>query len=197
MNQALAEPDAAKYETVRCARSAAILPPMIHRGSSVKWNEFGAPKAPALHNCRSFAFSQSHCGFGLPRLSDRVANSLSLTSILYFLAAVAPVPCMSGSEGDHASASNLGVSLCRVPMSTDKAELPARHPIKGVIVSVRTDKQALLVKHEEIPGVMRAMTMLLKTDAATLQRVTKGQKITGLLVRKNDGWWIESVTVIP
>jgi len=36
---------------------------------------------------------------------------------------------------------------------------PRRHPIKGVIVDVRTDRQALPVKHEAIPGVMRAMTM--------------------------------------
>lgn len=82
-------------------------------------------------------------------------------------------------------------------MSADKVEIPVRHPIKGVIVGVRTDKQALLVKHEEIPGVMRAMTMLLKTDPTTLQRVAKGQKITGLLLQKDDGWWIESVTVTP
>jgi len=40
---------------------------------------------------------------------------------------------------------------------------------------------------------MRAMTMLLKTDADTLKRATKGQAITGLLVRKADGWWIEAV----
>lgn len=76
--------------------------------------------------------------------------------------------------------------------SGDKAE-PKRHPLKGVIVDVLADKQALLVKHEAIPGVMRAMTMQLKTDAETLQTVKKGQAITALLVRKADGWWIESV----
>lgn len=76
--------------------------------------------------------------------------------------------------------------------SGDKAE-PKRHPLKGVIVEVLADKQALLVKHEAIPGVMRAMTMQLKTDAETLQTVKQGQAITALLVRKADGWWIESV----
>lgn len=170
---------------------------MIHRGLSVKWNEFSVPKAPRSTIVARPHFLNSIAVFGLPSQSDRVTNSPSLTPILFSLAAMAPVPCMSGPEADHASARNLDVSFCRVPMSTDKAEIPARHPITGVIVGVRTDKQALLVKHEEIPGVMRAMTMLLKTDPATLQRVTKGQKITGLLVRKDDGWWIESVTVIP
>lgn len=80
---------------------------------------------------------------------------------------------------------------------TEPQSPPARHPIKGVIVAVRADKQALLVKHEEIPGVMRAMTMLLKTDPTTIGRVAKGQAITGLLSRRDDGWWIESIKVTP
>lgn len=73
------------------------------------------------------------------------------------------------------------------------AKAPARHPLKGVVVDIRADRSALLVKHEEIPGVMRAMTMLLKVDAPTLAAAKKDQAITGLLVRKPDGWWLEEV----
>ncbi|HRP05566.1 MAG TPA: copper-binding protein [Opitutaceae bacterium] len=124
-----------------------------------------------------------------------MARSLSITSIPLYLTALAP--CIANPHVDYAAASDFTGSPSCVRMSADKVEIPVRHPIKGVIVGVRTDKQALLVKHEEIPGVMRAMTMLLKTDPTTLQRVAKGQKITGLLLRKDDGWWIESVTVIP
>jgi hypothetical protein len=40
---------------------------------------------------------------------------------------------------------------------------------------------------------MRAMTMLLKVDAPTLAAAQKDQAITGLLVRKPDGWWLEEV----
>jgi len=68
-----------------------------------------------------------------------------------------------------------------------------RHPLKGVVVDVMADRGALLVKHEEIPGVMKAMTMLLKVDAAALASVKKGDAVTGLLVRKADGWWLEAV----
>jgi hypothetical protein len=69
------------------------------------------------------------------------------------------------------------------------------HPLKGVVVDVLADKSALLVKHEEVPGVMKAMTMLLKVDAETLKSpaATKGAAITGLLVRKADGWWLEDI----
>jgi Cu/Ag efflux protein CusF len=81
-----------------------------------------------------------------------------------------------------------------MPEKSDQAKAaPARHPLKGVIVDVVADKTSLLVKHEEIPGVMRAMTMLLKVTESELKSVQKGQAVTGLLVRKPDGWWLEEV----
>jgi hypothetical protein len=78
-------------------------------------------------------------------------------------------------------------------VSAETKDAPKRHPLKGIVIDVLADKSALLVKHEEIPGVMKAMTMLLKVDADTLKSpaATKGAAITGLLVRKADGWWLE------
>ena len=73
------------------------------------------------------------------------------------------------------------------------ASAPTGHPLKGVIVEVVAEKKALLVKHEEIPGVMRAMTMLLKVDAPTLAAAQKGQAITATLLKKSDGWWLENL----
>lgn len=64
------------------------------------------------------------------------------------------------------------------------------HPLKGVVVDVMTDKSALLVKHEEIPGVMRAMTMMFLVDAETLGRVKKGDAITGQMGRDENKKWI-------
>ena len=74
---------------------------------------------------------------------------------------------------------------------------PQRHPLKGVVVDVLADKSALLVKHEAILGVMKAMTMLFQVDAATLKSpaATKGAVITGFLVRKTDGWWLVEAAV--
>jgi Cu/Ag efflux protein CusF len=72
------------------------------------------------------------------------------------------------------------------------ADKPAAklHPLKGVVVDVMTDKSALLVKHEEIPGVMRAMTMMFLVDAETLGRVKKGDAITGQMGRDENKKWI-------
>lgn len=77
--------------------------------------------------------------------------------------------------------------------SAAPAEQPAGHPLKGVVVKVVAERSALLVKHEEIPGVMKAMTMLLKVDAATLESAKTGQAVTGTLVKKDDGWWLLDV----
>lgn len=83
------------------------------------------------------------------------------------------------------------------PGASLPAPAPVGHPLRGVVVDVFADKQALLVKHEEIPGVMRAMTMLLKVDAAVLPTVAKGQAITATLVKKSDAWWLENVQPVP
>lgn len=64
------------------------------------------------------------------------------------------------------------------------------HPLKGVVVDVLTEKSALLVKHEEVPGVMRAMTMMFLVDAETLGRVKKGDAITGQMGRDENKKWI-------
>ena len=81
--------------------------------------------------------------------------------------------------------------------SAAKPAQPAGHPLRGVILEVMPAKQALLVDHEEIPGVMRAMTMLLKVDAPTLAAAKKGQAITATLVRLEDGWWLRDVVAAP
>jgi Cu/Ag efflux protein CusF len=76
------------------------------------------------------------------------------------------------------------------------AEQPKAHPVKGVIMGVMADKTALLVKHEEVPGVMRAMTMMFKVEPAVLEKVQRGDAIKGLMSRRTDGWWLHEVKVI-
>jgi Cu/Ag efflux protein CusF len=75
----------------------------------------------------------------------------------------------------------------------DKVEAPAGHPLKGVVIDVVADKKSLLVKHEEIPGVMKAMTMLLRVDEATLASVKKGDAITATLTNEDGAWWLREV----
>lgn len=89
-------------------------------------------------------------------------------------------------------------SSCLAPkLPVAEAAVEAGHPLRGVIVAVLPEKSALLVQHEEIPGVMAAMTMLLKVDAPTLATAKKDQAITATLIKKADGWWLESVQTSP
>lgn len=83
-----------------------------------------------------------------------------------------------------------------VTSAASAAPAPAaakRYPLKGVVVDILADQSSLLVKHEEIPGYMMAMTMMFKVDDATLKAATKGQAITGTLVERDDGFWLEDV----
>jgi Cu/Ag efflux protein CusF len=76
------------------------------------------------------------------------------------------------------------------------AEQPKAHPVKGVIMGVMTDRTALLVKHEEVPGVMRAMTMMFKVEPAVLEQVKRGDAIRAKMQRRTDGWWLLDVEVV-
>ncbi len=77
--------------------------------------------------------------------------------------------------------------------ATEKTAAVQRHPLRGVITSVVTEKSAFMVKHEEIPGVMRAMTMMFQVDAATLKAFKTGDAITGLMSRQGTIWKLEDV----
>jgi Cu/Ag efflux protein CusF len=82
--------------------------------------------------------------------------------------------------------------------ATKKTSSPGqRHPLKGVVTGVDANLSAIRVKHEEIPGVMRAMTMLFKVDAATLKAVKTGDAITALMNREEGEWRLHEVKVVP
>ena len=90
----------------------------------------------------------------------------------------------------------LSPALVAAEKSAAPAEAPAapkRHPLRGVITSVMADKSAFMVKHEEIPGVMRAMTMMFKVDEATLKAFKAGDALTGLMSRQGSTWVLEDV----
>jgi Cu/Ag efflux protein CusF len=74
---------------------------------------------------------------------------------------------------------------------------PATHPLKGIVMGILPEKTSLLVKHEEIPGVMRAMTMMFKVEPAVLEKIKRGDAITALMSRRDDGWWLTEVAVVP
>lgn len=78
------------------------------------------------------------------------------------------------------------------PAPGAQAEKPAPtfHPLTGVVTEVMAERSALMVKHDEIPGVMRAMTMMFRVEADVLAKVKKGDAIKALMGRDEDRKWI-------
>ena len=59
------------------------------------------------------------------------------------------------------------------------------------------DRDALLVAHEKVPGVMMAMTMAFQVDRRVLDLVKPDQEITGRMERRDDGkWWLFSIRIV-
>lgn len=96
-----------------------------------------------------------------------------------------------GLAGPLSGAATPGAPAAAAPAAA------ARHPLRGVVTGIMEDRSALLVKHEEIPGVMRAMTMMFQVDAATLKAVKPGDTVTGLMSRRDNRWILEEVKVGP
>jgi len=93
-----------------------------------------------------------------------------------------------------------GKEVCCCNAADEVAAKPAahatRHPLRGVIVAVHAEESALMVKHEEIPGVMRAMTMQFKVDAAALKIARKGATITAEMSWQGNEWWLHDMKVV-
>jgi Cu/Ag efflux protein CusF len=90
----------------------------------------------------------------------------------------------------------LGIALLFAGCARES--VPADAPeVRGVVQDLRPGNGTILVKHEDIPGVMPAMTMAFRVDENTLRRVQLNQAITARLVRREDGFWLVEVEAAP
>lgn len=139
-----------------------------------------------------------------------VVGVLALTSFA-MSAPAAGCCCSGGCQGGMGQGKGMmmgrgmGGGCCRAGQEmapTAAGEKPKgdsaakRHPLRGVIVAVHADTSELRVKHEAIPGVMRAMTMMFKVDPATIQTAKAGQTITAQMSREDGNWWLHDVKVV-
>ncbi len=120
---------------------------------------------------------------------------LRLTLLALSLAA-APIATFACDCGKSAKPASSLTALTADAKPADKSA-PKKHPLKGIVTALLPADSALMVKHEEIPGVMKAMTMMLTVDPSVLDRVKKGDAITALLYRDAEGTWrLDDVKVI-
>jgi Cu/Ag efflux protein CusF len=123
-----------------------------------------------------------------------VKNQLLFSALLSFAPIFAFANLSKSGSGECSQGQVVFCSVTDTPLAS--AETVKRHPLRGVITAVYADRGSIMVKHEEIPGVMRAMTMLFRVDAATLKSAEKGQTITAMMSRQSDEWWLHDVKVV-
>ncbi len=71
------------------------------------------------------------------------------------------------------------------------------HPLRGVVSQVLAEKKLVLIKHEEIPGFMKAMTMAFHVPESIFTRLRSGTLVAATLLPKQpDGWHLTEVRVL-
>jgi hypothetical protein len=80
-----------------------------------------------------------------------------------------------------------------LPCDEDDAQAVRGFPMKGRIVSVVKERGSLIVQHNEIPGVMRAMTMELQADPDVLAAAAPNRELLARIERRGKSWWIFGV----
>jgi protein SCO1 len=82
-------------------------------------------------------------------------------------------------------------TACKPAGSADKAAAttpdPKRHSLTGEIIKADADRLTLLVKHDEIPGYMPAMTMEFAVTIGDVLNAHEGQRIRAEMVQRDDG----------
>ncbi len=71
-----------------------------------------------------------------------------------------------------------------------------RYELRGTVVSVDKAQRQAVIEHEEIPGLMHAMTMPFNVrEDWVLEALAPGQSVEAALVVKGDRSWIEDVRI--
>ena len=86
----------------------------------------------------------------------------------------------------------LGAGGCRpAPSPAAPAAAPAerRYPLTGEVVAVDVPRKVLVVQHDEIPGLMPAMTMEFGVAASDVAAFKPGQRLRADLVPGGQGDW--------
>lgn len=92
----------------------------------------------------------------------------------------------------------VGIVSCkkseRPAPAEESSELPeGYHVLTGTVVSINADRGTLLVQHDEISGVMPAMTMEFHVAPGDVRAVREGLPIQAVMYQMSDGFWLERI----
>ncbi|PAW65572.1 MAG: hypothetical protein B9S34_10655 [Opitutia bacterium Tous-C1TDCM] len=72
-----------------------------------------------------------------------------------------------------------------------------RHALRGKVEGKLADDRLLLVKHEDIPGFMPAMTMAFRAPDPLYHALAAGTVLTAEMFWREDEWWLDRIRVLP
>ena len=99
-----------------------------------------------------------------------------------------PVSCVA--RGMVVSA--LAVLLACAPRPAGR-----RYELRGQVLSVHPERREIVIRHEDIPGFMPAMTMPFSVkDEALLEGRVPGDRVEGTLVVTEDNAWLERIVKV-
>jgi protein SCO1/2 len=83
--------------------------------------------------------------------------------------------------------------------SKDAEESPANspsHPIRGEVVAIDSASSRIAISHQEIPGLMKAMTMPFRVkNSSLLKTIVVGDSIEGALVVSKRETYLDTLSV--
>lgn len=125
----------------------------------------------------------------------KLRTSLALVSILgafSFAASNALAHCGSCGVGGEEKAEH----SCAVSCESECCE-ESGNALTGEVVNIKADRHMVVVKHDEIEGVMAAMTMgFAVPEDFDLSTLKKGDHITARMVSDDNGYMIKFITVV-
>lgn len=93
---------------------------------------------------------------------------------------------------------SVGLALLAITLSACKSRIPEqRFPFHGVVMQIEWRSHQVLVQHDDIPGLMKGMTMPFTVrDTKTLRTLKVGDVISATLVKQEYTSWLEDVKVV-
>jgi Cu/Ag efflux protein CusF len=83
-----------------------------------------------------------------------------------------------------------------LPCDEEDANAVRGYPVKGRVLGTDPERGQVLVQHEEIPGVMRAMTMAFKVEPAVLPSLQRDRELLGRIERRGREWWLFNIKLL-
>ena len=122
------------------------------------------------------------------RLS-RFVTSLALVLFASACGGPAERPAGGASPAATPTVAAAGGSVPSMPASP--AGAATQYDIRGKVESVASDRQAVTLDHEAIPGLMAAMKMEYRvSDASVLQGLKAGDRVHGRLEARTGGEYV-------